>query len=50
MHWILPAVLFLAFIASITILNIHYRKERAKLTPEQRKSEDEALKNEGIIY
>lgn len=50
MYWIPPVFLALSLIAAIILLNIHYHRERARLTPEQRKEEDELLRHEGTVY
>jgi hypothetical protein len=51
MYWlIIPISVLLLFIVTIFAINIEYRKARRLLTPQQRIEEDEALKNEGIIY
>ncbi len=48
MYWIFgAATVFLLF---LFLLNRWNYRERAKLTPAQRKEEDEELKREGVIY
>lgn len=50
MEFLIPSLLLAATVATIVGLNIRYRAEMAKLTPEQRAEENERLRQDGLVY